>query len=65
LAYPLSAAVSCARRAATLPANVFVAADGNDSNPGTQAKPLASIQATQLRVRKLIQADLKSNITVL
>jgi hypothetical protein len=51
--------------AAQAPATQFyVSPDGNDANPGTQAKPLATIAAARDAVRALISAGLTENVTV-
>ena len=44
---------------------LYVSPDGNDANPGTQAKPLATVAAARDRVRRLIAGGLKENLTVL
>ena len=41
-------ALACGR---SLSAELFVAPDGDDANPGTRSKPLASFQAAQQRAR--------------
>ena len=38
-------------------AKVFVAPNGNDANPGTLAKPVATLQRAQLAARKLAGRD--------
>ena len=43
----------------------YVAPNGSDSNPGTQEQPLASLQAVQEKVRKLVADGLKSNVMVI
>jgi hypothetical protein len=60
LSYPLLAALmvlmSPGAPAADLPgAAVYVAPNGNDANPGTQDRPLASLEAARDAVRKLKQ----------
>jgi DNA-binding beta-propeller fold protein YncE len=46
-------------------ADFHVAPNGNDSNPGTEAAPFASIAAARDAVRKLVSAGLKKDIRVL
>lgn len=48
----------------TLAADVFVAPNGNDANPGTEQQPLATIAKAQAVVRQLATAGLKSDVTV-
>ena len=43
---------------------LYVSPNGNDANPGTQAKPLATIAAARDAVRGLIAGGLKENVTV-
>ena len=43
---------------------LFVAPNGNDANPGTADKPLASLAAARDTVRKLVAAGLKADVTV-
>lgn len=44
---------------------IHVAAAGSDSNPGTAAKPLATLAAAQKAVRQLTGAGLREDVTVL
>ncbi|MFC1676973.1 hypothetical protein ACFL3G_07920, partial [Planctomycetota bacterium] len=46
-------------------AHLYVAIDGSDKNPGTQAKPFATINAAQKAVRKMIANGLENDVTVL
>ena len=43
---------------------LFVATDGDDANPGTKAKPLATITAARDAVRGKIAAGLREDVTV-
>ena len=53
-------------RAAAPPATeLFVAIDGNDANPGTKDRPLATIAKAQELVRQKIAAGLRGDVTVL
>ena len=52
--FPLAALVVLASQTA-FAADFFVAPNGNDANPGTQARPLASLEAARDAVRKLRQ----------
>ena len=45
-------------------ADLFVAPGGDDANPGTQEKPLATIAKARDAVRQQIAAGLKSNVNV-
>ena len=45
-------------------ADVYVAADGKDTNPGTKAKPLASFAGARDAVRKLIAKGMKQDLVV-
>jgi len=46
-------------------ADFFVAPDGDDSNPGTQEKPFATLVRARDAVRERIAAGLKGDVTVL
>ena len=53
-------------RAAAPPATeLFVAIDGNDANPGTRDRPLATIAKAQELVRQKITAGLSGDVSVL
>jgi hypothetical protein len=43
----------------------YVAKDGDDNNPGTEAQPFATIQHARDAVRKLIKTDLNTDVVVL
>ena len=47
------------------PPELFVATNGNDANPGTADKPLATVARAKQLVRERIAAGLKENLTVL
>ncbi len=51
--------------AAGQPADFHVAPNGNDTNPGTEAAPFASIAAARDAVRKRVGAGLKKDVKVL
>jgi hypothetical protein len=46
-------------------AEIYIATNGNDANPGTLAQPLATVQAAQTNVRALIQAGLTEPVDVI
>ncbi|MBI5091795.1 MAG: right-handed parallel beta-helix repeat-containing protein [Candidatus Hydrogenedentes bacterium] len=46
-------------------ADLYVASTGNDSNPGTEAAPFASLERTQVAVRARIASGLDKDLTVL
>ncbi len=43
---------------------LHVSTSGSDDNPGTRAKPLATVDAAQNAVRKLVAAGLEANVTI-
>ncbi|MBR4934128.1 MAG: S-layer homology domain-containing protein, partial [Clostridia bacterium] len=45
-------------------ADVYVAVDGNDNNPGTKEKPLATFEAARAKVRELKKTKTKGEIKV-
>ncbi|MBR5633436.1 MAG: S-layer homology domain-containing protein, partial [Clostridia bacterium] len=45
-------------------ADVYVAVDGNDNNPGTEAKPLASFEAAKAKVREIKKTKTSGEIKV-
>jgi len=60
--------LACLLAALAIPsahADYHVAPNGNDANPGTAAKPFATLPLARAAVRTRIAAGLKANITVL
>lgn len=55
----------CVSVQGALARDIFIAANGNDNNPGTKAKPLATLQAAQRTVRSSIKAGLKEPVNVI
>ncbi len=58
------AAAAGASAAAANSVEFYVAPGGTDENPGSKAKPFATLQRAKDEVRKLITKGLKANVTV-
>ena len=54
----------CATVAAAGDKVIHVAPNGRDSNPGTEARPLATVAAAQAAARKALAADAEANVIV-
>jgi hypothetical protein len=61
----IAAVLICLFAQGALAKDIYIAANGNDSNPGTKAKPFASLQAAQRVVRASIKAGFKEPVNVI
>jgi hypothetical protein len=61
----IAAVLICVSIQGALAKDVYIAANGSDSNPGTKSKPMASLQAAQKVVRASIKAGLKEPVNVI